>query len=182
VDASDFNSNSLDYFLHSMPGWLHFDSNTGILSGTPEKKDVGVHAVTLDVASAEKSEKFAFTVRVFETSPYEFWNAEYAVGSKTGDNDNDGLQNFLEFALGGDPDRNDAADKLIRLSQRGSKFDFTFRRHQSTVTYIVKKSTDLINWLDHTTVSDLHGLVGDICSISISASEEKQFFKLEVSQ
>ena len=182
ADVSGFDSNVLDYFLQSIPGWLHFDSNTGILSGTPEKKDIGVHAVTLDVASAEESEKFAFTIRVFETSPYEFWDAEYAIGSKTDDNDNDGLQNLLEFALDGDPDKNDAADKLIRFSPRGPGFDFTFRRHQSTVTYTIKKSTDLINWLDYTTVSDLNGLVGDTCRISIPASEEKQFFKLEVSQ
>lgn len=182
IDISGFESSSLNYAIHSRPGWLTFDSATGILSGTPEEKDIGVHAVTLNVSSAEKSENFAFAIRVFDTFPYAFWDEEYEVGSETGDDDKDGLQNFLEFALGGNPDENDAVSKLPKLSPNRSRFNLTFRRNQSTVTYTIKKSTDLVNWSDHVLVNDSHGPVGDTCNVSIPASKEKQFFKLEVSQ
>ena len=180
IDISDFDDSSLGYTFHSKPDWLNFDSTKATLSGVPEEKDVGVHAVTLDVSSAGESEKIAFTVRVFDTSPYFFWNEEYQIGLETDDDDRDGLQNLLEFALGGNPAENDVIYKLPRLSSKGSSLDFTFRRNQSTVNYTIQKSANLIDWSDYVVIDDSHGLVGDTCSVPISLSDKKQFFKLEV--
>lgn len=178
VDAADF----LKYSLYSKPGWLNFDSDAGVLSGTPREKDIGFHAVTLDVSSAERSEKFSFILRVFEDSPYTFWEEEYSVSKKTDDDDQDGLQNFWEFALGGNPSVNDVANKRPEWSVDGSDLDITFRRNQSSVIYTVQKSKDLINWFNYIQVDDSYGLVGDTCHISIPGTEKRVFFRLDLSE
>jgi len=184
MNVTDFNSDSLEYGYYSKPGWLNFDFETGILSGTPDSNDMGIHSVTLYTRDDKKEETVSFAVRVLEESPFTRWNEIHAIngGITKNDKDKDGMIDFLEFALGGDPNKNDATDKLPKLLRDDDTFNFIFRRNQATLTYTLKESTDLVNWLDHTIVSDQNGFVGDMCTISVPASEEKKFLKLDISQ
>ena len=183
VDAIDFDNDSLEYGYYNRPGWLNFDSEKGILSGTPGNKDIGIHAVTLFAKDTEKEKVFSFSIRVMKAPPLVRWNEIYEIGDGTEeDRDKDGLVDFLEFALGGDPNENDSVGRLPMLLPKDSDFDFTFRRNQSTLTYTVKESVDLVGWSDFTIIDNSHGLVGDTCAVRIPASGEKRFFKLEVGQ
>ena len=84
--------------------------------------------------------------------------------------------------MGGNPNKNDAVNKLPKLLLNDSGFDFTFRRNQSTLIYTVEESTDLIDWSDYIVVDDSHGLVGDTCVVNLPVSDKKRFFRLAVSQ
>lgn len=70
--ASDADNNSLSLSAPQKPGWLDFDSNTGILSGTPRPADVGMHEVTLSVSDGFDSASQSFTIEVSasDTPPY----------------------------------------------------------------------------------------------------------------
>ena len=183
VDAIDFDNDSLEYGYYSRPGWLKFNSEKGILSGTPKNKDIGIHAVTLFAKDTEKEKTFAFNIRVLKTPPVVRWNEFHEIDGGTGeDRDRDGLVDFMEFALGGNPNKNDAVNKLPKLLLNDSGFDFTFRRNQSTLIYTVEESTDLIDWSDYIVVDDSHGLVGDTCVVNLPVSDKKRFFRLAVSQ
>ena len=183
VDTIDLDHDSLECGYYSKPGWLNFDSEKGILSGTPRNKDIGIHAVTLFAKDAENEKIFAFNIRVMEAPPIVQWNEIHEiVGGMKEDRDKDGLVDFLEFALGGNPNKNDAANKLPKLLLNDSGLDFTFRRNQSTLMYTVKESADLIDWSDYTVVDNSHGFVGDTCIVPLPVSDKKRFFRLEVSQ
>jgi hypothetical protein len=55
-----------------LPSWLSFDGTTHILSGIPEKVNVGTHPVTLRVSDgyAEVDQTFTITVNNVNTAPY----------------------------------------------------------------------------------------------------------------
>jgi len=61
----------LTYRAESVPSWLTFDPVTHILSGTPEKRDVGDHAVSLAVSDGydETMQDFTINVRDVNTAP-----------------------------------------------------------------------------------------------------------------
>ena len=104
------------------------------------------------------------------------------MGPKRQDADDDGIQNLLEFALGGEPNENESNAILPRLSLDGDDFEFTFRRHQSAPKYKLLESEDLIHWTDHTIINDVHGHAGDQVKVKIPAQDGKKFFRLEVSE
>lgn len=182
VDVTELDESSLIYVFGSKPEWLDFDRESSILKGTPGAKDIGVHAVTLRVQDDKNEKPFAFSVNVLNEPIGFYWNDFHNSDDATLDVDQDGLVNFLEFALGGDPYKNDATDRLPKLIQNGSKLKFNFRRNQSTLNYVIKKSADMIEWFDYVLIDNRHGAVGDSCTINIPASAEKSFFKLEVSE
>jgi gliding motility-associated-like protein len=61
----------LRYAAVTKPGWLTFNTNNGILNGTPQKNDVGVHNITLRVndGSVEVDQSFTISVTTIEPSP-----------------------------------------------------------------------------------------------------------------
>jgi gliding motility-associated-like protein len=54
----------LRYAAVTKPGWLTFNTNNGILNGTPQKNDVGVHNITLRVNDGSLEVDQSFTVSV----------------------------------------------------------------------------------------------------------------------
>lgn len=182
IDVTDLNNDSLEYSCESKPEWLDFDSETGILRGTPSDKDIGTHAVTLYAKDAEKEEISTFTVRVLEASPLAKWQEIHSTYGEMMENDKDldGLTDFLEFALGGDPNKNDATNILPKILPNESGFNFTFRRNQATLTYIVQESVNSTDWYDYTVVDDSNGFVGDTCVVPLPLSNEEKSFRLEV--
>jgi hypothetical protein len=111
------------------------------------------------------------------------WKNQHGVSSDLGDDDADGVSNFLEYALDGDPQVIDSANKLPELSKNGVSMDFVFKRAQSAVTYNVEKSTNLVDWSNYVTVTDLHGTVGNTATVTVPLSEMisgKLFLRLKV--
>ncbi|MCC2606356.1 Ig-like domain-containing protein [Planctobacterium marinum] len=68
VDAGD----SLTMAATTIPGWLSFNSATGVLSGTPTNDEVGSHAVVLsvsDTSSATDTQSFTIAVANVNDAP-----------------------------------------------------------------------------------------------------------------
>lgn len=76
--------------------------------------------------------------------------------SDTGDPDADGIPNFLEYALGGDPVKSGESAQIAetRIEEEAEEqyFTFQYRRRKSAVaggiSYVVQYSTDLLGWVD----------------------------------
>jgi hypothetical protein len=64
ADASDV----LTYSAVLVPSWLTFDPSTQILSGTPQKSDVGTHNVTLSVTDGLDVTEHSFTITVLDVN------------------------------------------------------------------------------------------------------------------
>jgi len=50
LTSTDSDGDSLTLTASTLPAWLSFDADSGILSGTPEDSDIGDHPVTLMVS------------------------------------------------------------------------------------------------------------------------------------
>ncbi len=82
-------------------------------------------------------------------------------GGPAADDDNDGIANLLEYALGGDP-RIGSNEILPTATTRGENFVFTFRRISSTTadtTQIFQHSTNLTDWTDVPLVESSHVVI-----------------------
>ena len=93
------------------------------------------------------------------------------------------MTNFEEFALGGNPKARDAQARKPLVMRNGSNFDFRFPRSERSVTYIVQRSSDLLNWSDYRTVTDSHGEVGTEATVEVPDSQMesgKLFLRLRV--
>lgn len=183
LEATDADEDMLTYRALDIPKWLTFNSELGILSGTsPSYKGANIYPVTLCVSDGKREVKHFFYITVVGSRPYDEWSHFNNLSGFSEDPDKDGFLNLLEFALGGDPGKNNTPNELILHSLSESSFDFTFRRNQRTVNYTIQESMDLKNWNDYLVVDDSYGLVGDVCTISLPVSGDRQFFKLQVSR
>ena len=100
------------------------------------------------------------------------------------DADNDGMNNLLEYALGGDPLRADSAAKAPGLTRDASGAKFTFRPVATDVVYQVEANTDLGNaagWsvLNVTPVANGDGSVTYLDPAGTPASTRK-FYRLRI--
>jgi hypothetical protein len=81
-------------------------------------------------------------------SPYESWTAAYGVtGLATEDDDSDGMDNFLEYALNGDPTNASVKGQALQVADQGAnlfKFIHAKLANDSSVTYRLLDKTDLI--------------------------------------
>ena len=66
--ASDVDSDVLTLSSSTLPDWMSFDDQTGILTGAPETGDAGEHTVVLSVSDGTETVEQSFTVTVFDTS------------------------------------------------------------------------------------------------------------------
>jgi hypothetical protein len=68
----------------------------------------------------------------------------------TADPDNDGMNNALEFVLGGNPSSNDVATKAPQITNGSSSITLSFKRTDASETQLavvkVQVSTDLATW------------------------------------
>ena len=63
--ASDADGDTLSFTIRNKPGWTLFDSNTGTLSGTPAKADIGNYTnITLAVSDGTASSELVFSIEV----------------------------------------------------------------------------------------------------------------------
>lgn len=94
------------------------------------------------------------------------------------DPDGDSVGNFLEYALGGDPNTFEA-NLQPSLTVNGSNLEFTFMRAQASVTYTIEQSSDLTqSW--STRVTD-PGSTGQSVTVTIPLTEfsgGKLYFRL----
>ncbi len=66
--ASDADKNKLTYTTSKLPAWLNFIPENNLLTGTPEKKDIGKYQITLKVNDGVDTTQVlqTFTIEVFE--------------------------------------------------------------------------------------------------------------------
>ncbi|MGC9450224.1 MAG: sugar-binding protein [Oceanipulchritudo sp.] len=103
-------------------------------------------------------------------------------GAQEADADRDGLSNFLEFALGGDPlDPASAPRPGVRLSS--ARAQLIFHRARSELTYTVEASGDLSLW---SPIAVNPGTVGlDVTvtdTVDLSPGDPSRFLRLQISQ
>ena len=78
---------------------------------------------------------------------YQNWSAIYGVGAGSDDDENDGLPNLVEFALGLNPLVSDI-DAFPSVVIDGGDLTLTYSKNLllSGITCLVEYSTDLITW------------------------------------
>ena len=64
ITAEDIDGDDLTYTGTDIPGWLLFNMDTQLLSGTPGNAEVGYHSVTLSVSDGSVTVDTTFTIRV----------------------------------------------------------------------------------------------------------------------
>lgn len=169
------------YNVVDMPGWMQFDASAQSLSGTARIEDIGTHAVTLTVSNGIESHVETFAIRVFAAwSPLDEWQQIHGIHDLERDADNDGLTNFLEFSLGGNPLKKDRLEVAPEFVVNDSGVDISFRRNQLSVDYIIQKSVNMVDWSDEVWVDDMDGWVGDRRRLSLPVSGNTLFLKLNV--
>ncbi|MBK1879906.1 alpha/beta hydrolase fold domain-containing protein [Pelagicoccus mobilis] len=104
-------------------------------------------------------------------SDYEVWKTNYGITDDLADDDNDGIVNRLEFALGGNPKSSDAEGRRPMLSKNGSVFEYVFHRGVASLDYTLESSLDLDHWELFATVDDSHGLVGTPATVLLPDSQ-----------
>jgi Right handed beta helix region len=74
----------------------------------------------------------------------------------TGDDDQDGLINQVEYAFGLDPTKGTSINIITRFDETSRSFNYTRRKPSlgTNLTYSVWFSTDLINWTEDTGVTE----------------------------
>jgi hypothetical protein len=181
-NASDPESNTLTFTKASGPTWLSVAAN-GTLSGTAATANIGLNTFTVNVSDGVNAAAIGTVNITVVADPYVAWKTTNSVTSDAADDDNDGIVNLMEFALGGNPKVADSSVKNPIVTKTASNFNFTFYRGDASVTYTVEKSNDLITWSPHVIVNDTNGAVGSNCTVLVSTTEMangKLFLRLKV--
>lgn len=121
-----------------------------------------------------------------EPSAYYSWKSGISWGagdddSASGDPDQDGVENLMEYALGLDP-LVAGRDGLPVLTANGDDYDYSFNNVREGITYRVQLSTDLVSWSDPAFATLTSA---DATPVTIPASEAANgvlFVRLEVSE
>ena len=91
-------------------------------------------------------------------SDYDDWATAAGVsGAENDDDDADGLSNFEEYAFGLDPLSGSSVSPItLPLDKVGGTFSYVRRKvSQTGLTHTIWTSTDLVNWLEDTTASQV---------------------------
>ena len=126
-------------------------------------------------------------------TPYEAWaTANGVTGSATDDDDSDGISNYMEFALGGDPaDGSDVGtlSKLVTMQKDGEDFDRIMLIHPRAkgthgLNYSTEHTTDIVfgTWSADDVVEegvDTSGAM-DMVTNSVPATNSAGFLRLQV--
>ncbi|MBU2882020.1 putative Ig domain-containing protein [Psychrosphaera sp. B3R10] len=64
LTGSDADGDTLTLSATTIPSWLSFDANSGVLSGTPAQADVGDHSVVLTISDGTDAITDTFTISV----------------------------------------------------------------------------------------------------------------------
>jgi hypothetical protein len=115
------------------------------------------------------------------------WNTE--LGAATNDLDADGLSNFGEYALGGDPTNALVRGSTPVLSKSGNGFIYVhpMRSDDATITYLVETTTNLISgvWTNTGVVAVGTNVTGgtlDYVTNDVGTVEKDKFIRLKIEQ
>lgn len=117
------------------------------------------------------------------TQPFAGWVSAKALTGPdalaTADPDGDGMPNLVEYALGGDPVKGDAAQRLT-FTDTAAHLSLSFARMQSAPVYTVEASDDLVTWM---TLATNPGGVGQTVNVTDTvdlAVQPQRFMRLKV--
>ncbi len=144
----------------SGPAWLAVSPN-GALSGMPLSADAGTNSFVVQVGDAggltdQATLTVVATVSVAPSDPYADWARAYDLaGGETDDDDNDGLPNLYEYAVGGNPtnagDVGFASTTAVFAIGGTNWFEYVYPRRKgvSGLAYRLELSDDLTstNWV-----------------------------------
>lgn len=68
VRALDEDGDTLEYQVRTLPSWLEWDTELGVLKGIPSQEDIGVHRVEIAVTDGKWIQNHSFDVSVTEPS------------------------------------------------------------------------------------------------------------------
>ena len=144
--AADAGNDSLAFTGVSIPWWLSFNRNSGLLSGTPTAAAVGSHSVSLRVSDGSLSVTQNFAIAVAPIG-YGAWAATNGVGAMDADDDHDGRNNLYEYALAGDPtdDKNSGVAPVLVRAGTGLEYVHLRRKDDPDLIYTVETRTNLVS-------------------------------------
>ncbi len=140
--AADAESDPLTFHEVSTPAWLSFNSENGVLSGTPILE--GNYPVELSVTDGETSTNQSFTITVLPPTGYDAWAVAHGItGGPTDDDNGNGLDNLFEYAVSGQP----------ILFESGDVFHYVHKQRNDdpNLVFSLETTTDLLsgNWTPH---------------------------------
>jgi len=149
-------------------------------------------ALTIQVAGVTDNAKMnaVLAEKVVTESPYDVWTDQFggvdAIGSATNDYDLDGISNFGEYALNGNP-TNASARGMVEFNMRGSMMSFVYASNSvdDSLTYRLMDRTNLVAGTVRTNGWDSQSVgpaSGDYVTVSnrYSTATDTRFIWLEV--
>lgn len=141
---------------------LTLQTGTGYLPGAPESATITIHEGATSFASWQNAIS---------------WSGSDS--SATADPDQDGLDNFVEYALGSSPLDPASGNWLTITPSSTNAVEFSFNRASAGVDYVVQYSTDLANWF---TYAINPGNAGGNVSLTIPQTNGKIFLRLRLTE
>ena len=172
----------------SGPGNPNFAAPASLVSDVAFSSP-GVYLLSLTARESGGNTTVADTVQVIATEDYTSWSTRLitnpALRGEGSDVDGDGLNNFLEFSTGSDPQAYSGSP--VQLEVQGEDLILTYRRDLgvSGVSYLVQESLGLAVWsaanASETSVSRA-GTVETVRATVPKATGGRQFLRLRVSR
>jgi hypothetical protein len=132
---------------------------------------------------------FASVVSDAGLTGYDLWASGHGIGAATNDLDADGLSNFGEYALGGDPTNSAVKGISPVFSKSGNGFIYVHpkRSDDSTLIYTVEISTNLVSgtWTNEgytVTGTNVTGGSIDFVTNDVGIIEKDKFIRLKIEQ
>jgi hypothetical protein len=124
------------------------------------------------------------------TSFLDYWMDSWGVslGAETDDFDNDGLDNWVEYANGSDPTDPSSVGTLPMLENDSGALSYHYlrRNDDSSLTYTVETTTNLVSgtWLPAGGTESVNVTAGELDKImhSLPVDEPQSYFRLRMNQ
>ncbi|MCU0858282.1 MAG: putative Ig domain-containing protein, partial [Pontiellaceae bacterium] len=186
--AADAGSEPLIFTGVTIPSWLSFNTNSGLLSGVPASADAGSHLVTLRVSDGLLTDEQSFSVQVVQTgSGYAAWAATNGVGAPDVDHDGDGRNNLYEYALNGNPTNStdNGIDPVLISTGSGFEYIHLQRNGDSGLIYTVETRTNLLSgiWMTNGTSvlgTNAYNAVYDEVRHGVAVTNTRSYIRLKI--
>jgi hypothetical protein len=196
-DATDPENDTLTFTKLGGPAWLVVSSN-GTLAGTPESGDVGLNSWSIQVDDDHGgTDTSSLEIYVAETD-YSVWivasnGLSGADATYNADPEGDGMDNLFEYALGGDPNVDDATSIMpfyeLYSVNGDTWFNYIYYRRLDALarnlTYEVLATSDLVSNVWTNSVEEVGTFPLDsefeaVFNRISTDTEAHQFMKLEI--